>query len=57
VRPHHQLISYRIDFRKVTGRPTPLASAQGVATVDGQLSAEVEGIMVGLFHDLKYAFP
>jgi 3-hydroxyacyl-[acyl-carrier protein] dehydratase / trans-2-decenoyl-[acyl-carrier protein] isomerase len=57
VRPHHKLITYRIDFRKVTGRPTPLASAQGVATVDGQLSAEVDGIMVGLFADLKYEFP
>jgi 3-hydroxyacyl-[acyl-carrier protein] dehydratase/trans-2-decenoyl-[acyl-carrier protein] isomerase len=57
VRPHHKLITYRIDFRKVTGRPTPLASAAGVATVDGQRSAEVEGIMVGLFADLKYPFP
>lgn len=57
VRPHHKLICYRIDFRKVTGRPTPLASAYGVATVDGQLSAEVEGIMVGLFADLKYQYP
>jgi 3-hydroxyacyl-[acyl-carrier protein] dehydratase/trans-2-decenoyl-[acyl-carrier protein] isomerase len=57
VRPHHKLITYRIDFRKVTGRPTPLASAQGSATVDGLLSAEVDGIMVGLFADLKYPFP
>jgi 3-hydroxyacyl-[acyl-carrier protein] dehydratase/trans-2-decenoyl-[acyl-carrier protein] isomerase len=57
VRPHHKLITYRIDFRKVTGRPTPLASAHGVATVDGELSAEVEGIMVGLFPDLHYPFP
>lgn len=57
VRPHHKLITYRIDFRKVTGRPTPLASAEGTATVDGQLSAEVQGIMVGLFADLKYPYP
>jgi 3-hydroxyacyl-[acyl-carrier protein] dehydratase/trans-2-decenoyl-[acyl-carrier protein] isomerase len=57
VRPHHKLVSYRVDFRKVTDRPTPLASAEGVAVVDGQVSAEVQGIMVGLFPDLKYAYP
>ena len=57
VRPHHKLISYRVDFRKVTDRPTPLASAEGVAVVDGQVSAEVQGIMVGLFPDLKYTYP
>jgi 3-hydroxyacyl-[acyl-carrier protein] dehydratase/trans-2-decenoyl-[acyl-carrier protein] isomerase len=57
VRPHHKLVSYRIDFRRITDRPTPLASAEGVALVDGQVSAEVEGIMVGLFTDLKYTYP
>jgi 3-hydroxyacyl-[acyl-carrier protein] dehydratase/trans-2-decenoyl-[acyl-carrier protein] isomerase len=57
VRPHHKLVSYRIDLRRITDRPTPLASAEGVALVDGQVSAEVEGIMVGLFPDLSYSFP
>ena len=57
VRPHHKLVSYRIDLRKVTGRPTPLASAEAVALVDGEVSAEIEGIMVGLFVDLKYSYP
>ncbi len=49
VRPHHKLVSYRIDFRRISDRPTPLASAEGVALVDGLVSAEVQGIMVGLF--------
>ena len=57
VRPHHELISYRIDLRKITSRPTPLAFAEAVALVDGKVSAEVEGIMVGLFPDLKYTYP
>ena len=57
VRPHHKLVSYRIDFRRISDRPTPLASAEGVALVDGQVSAEVEGIMVGLFTDLQYTLP
>jgi 3-hydroxyacyl-[acyl-carrier protein] dehydratase/trans-2-decenoyl-[acyl-carrier protein] isomerase len=57
VRPHHKLVTYRIDIKKHTGRPTPLAFAEGVATVDGELSAEVEGIMVGLFADLDYQYP
>ncbi len=57
VRPHHKLVSYRIDFRRISDRPTPLASADGTALVDGQVSAEVQGIMVGLFPDLKYAYP
>jgi 3-hydroxyacyl-[acyl-carrier protein] dehydratase/trans-2-decenoyl-[acyl-carrier protein] isomerase len=57
VRPHHKLVSYRIDFRRISDRPTPLASAEGVALVDGEVSAEVQGIMVGLFPDLSYPFP
>lgn len=57
VRPHHRLVTYKIDFKKVTGRPTPLAFGEGVALVDGELSAEVQGIMVGLFPDLHYPYP
>jgi len=57
VRPHHKLVKYRLDFKKVTSKPTPLAFADGVALVDGLVSAEVEGIMVGLFADLKYDYP
>jgi hypothetical protein len=51
------LISYRVDLRRIAEHPTPLAFGDGVALVDGQLSAQVDGIMVGLFPDLKYAYP
>lgn len=57
VRPHHKLVSYRVDLRRITERPTPLAFAEGAAHVDGQLSTQVEGIMVGLFPDLNYPYP
>ncbi len=57
VRPHHQLVTYKIDFKKITGKPTPLAFADGVALVDGAVSAEINGIMVGLFSDLEYSYP
>lgn len=57
VRPHHKRVTYKLDFKRVTAKPTPLAMADGVALVDDQVSAEVEGIMVGLFPDLKYPYP
>jgi 3-hydroxyacyl-[acyl-carrier protein] dehydratase/trans-2-decenoyl-[acyl-carrier protein] isomerase len=57
VRPHHKLVSYRIDVKKVATRPMPVVIADGVAEVDGQLSAEVENMMVGLFADLRYPYP
>ena len=57
VRPHHKLVTYKIDIKKVTGQPTPLAFAEGVAYVDGEVSTEMEGIMVGLFADLHYPYP
>jgi 3-hydroxyacyl-[acyl-carrier protein] dehydratase/trans-2-decenoyl-[acyl-carrier protein] isomerase len=57
VRPHHKLVTYKIDIKKHTGQPTPLAFGEGVAYVDGEVSAEVEGIMVGLFKDLSYPYP
>lgn len=57
VRPHHKLVTYRIDFKKVTEKPTPIAFAEAVAEVDGTLSVEVSGIMVGLFSNLDYEYP
>ncbi len=57
VRPHHKLVTYRIDIRKLSLRPTPMAFAEGTATVDGELSTEVEGIMVGMFPNLNYPYP
>ena len=57
VRPHHKLVTYKIDFKKVSERPTPIAFAEATAEVDGKLSVEVEGIMVGLFSNLDYEYP
>jgi 3-hydroxyacyl-[acyl-carrier protein] dehydratase/trans-2-decenoyl-[acyl-carrier protein] isomerase len=57
VRPHNKLITYRLDFRKIAMRPSPVAFAEATAEVDGTLSVEVEGIMVGLFSDLSYEYP
>ena len=57
VRPHHKLVSYRLDFKKVTEKPTPIAFAEASAYVDGTLSVEVSGIMVGLFGNLDYEYP
>jgi len=57
VRPHHKLIRYRLDFHKVALRPTPVAFADAVAEVDGQVSVEIENLMVGIFADLKYDYP
>ena len=57
VRPHHKLVTYRIDIKKVSARPTPLAFAEGIAYADDEVSAEVGGIMVGLFRDLSYPYP
>lgn len=57
VRPHHTLVTYAIDVKEHTGQPTPLVFAESVTDVDDQVSAEVEGIMLGLFQDLSYAYP
>lgn len=57
VRPHHKRVTYRLDFHKITTKPTPIAFADAVVDVDGQLSVEVEGLMVGLFKDLRYSYP
>jgi 3-hydroxyacyl-[acyl-carrier protein] dehydratase/trans-2-decenoyl-[acyl-carrier protein] isomerase len=57
VRPHHKLITYRIDFKKVAEKPTPIAFAEAIAEVDGKVSVEVSGIMVGLFSNLDYEYP
>jgi len=57
VRPHNKLITYRLQIRKMTAKPTPIAVADAVAEVDGQLSVEVESLMVGIFPDLRYAYP
>ncbi len=57
VRPHHRLITYRLDFKKVATRPTPIAFADAIVEVDGEVSVEVEGIMVGLFSNLNYKYP
>ncbi len=57
VRPHHKLVSYRLDFKKVILKPTPVAFSEAYADVDGKRSVEVEGIMVGIFQNLHYEFP
>jgi 3-hydroxyacyl-[acyl-carrier protein] dehydratase/trans-2-decenoyl-[acyl-carrier protein] isomerase len=57
VRPHHKLVTYRLDFKKITSKPTPIAFAEAVAEVDGSVSVEVSGIMVGLFSNLNYEYP
>jgi len=41
----------------VTEKPTPIAFAEASAYVDGTLSVEVSGIMVGLFGNLDYEYP
>ncbi|MBI4563808.1 MAG: bifunctional 3-hydroxydecanoyl-ACP dehydratase/trans-2-decenoyl-ACP isomerase [Planctomycetes bacterium] len=57
VRPHHRLVKYRIDFRKVTARPTPIAVADAFVEVDGKVSVEIENLMTGLFANLQYQYP
>jgi 3-hydroxyacyl-[acyl-carrier protein] dehydratase/trans-2-decenoyl-[acyl-carrier protein] isomerase len=57
VRPHHKNVTYKLDIKKVTTKPMPLAFAEAVSEVDGKLSVEVSGIMVGLFADLRYDYP
>lgn len=57
VRPHHKLITYRLDFKKVSTKPTPIAFAEAIVEVDGVVSVEVEGMMVGLFSNLDYKYP
>lgn len=57
VRPHHKIVTYKLIFKKIASKPTPVAFAEAVAEVDGELSVEVRGIMVGLFADLNYDYP
>jgi len=57
VRPHHKKVTYKLAIKKVSAKPMPLAFAEAVAEVDGKLSVEVSGIMVGLFADLGYEYP
>lgn len=57
VRPHHKKIIYKIDFKKIITRKTPMAVARAVAEVDGEISAEIDEIMVGMFPDLNYVYP
>lgn len=57
VRPHHKLITYRIDFKKITAKPAPVAFAEAVVEVDGEVSMEASGMMVGLFSKLDYQYP
>jgi 3-hydroxyacyl-[acyl-carrier protein] dehydratase/trans-2-decenoyl-[acyl-carrier protein] isomerase len=57
VRPHHKSVTYKLDIKKVAAKPMPLAFAEAVSEVDGKVSVEVAGIMVGLFADLSYEYP
>jgi len=57
VRPHHKNVTYKLDIKKVAAKPVPIAFAQAVSEVDGKLSVQVDGIMVGLFADLRYEYP
>ena len=57
VRPHHKSVTYKVDIKKVSAKPMPLAFAEAVSQVDAKLSVEVAGIMVGLFPDLRYQYP
>jgi 3-hydroxyacyl-[acyl-carrier protein] dehydratase/trans-2-decenoyl-[acyl-carrier protein] isomerase len=57
VRPHHKLVTYKLDFKKIMNRPNPMAFANAIAEVDGELSAEVDGIIVAMFPDLGYKYP
>ena len=57
VRPHHKKITYKINFKKIITRNTPMAVAKAIAEVDGEISAEIDEIMVGMFPDLNYVYP
>ncbi len=57
VRPHHKKVTYKLDIKKISTKPIPVVFAEGVAEVDGKLSVEVGGIMVGLFADFEYKYP
>jgi len=57
VRPHHKNVTYKVDIKKVAAKPMPIAFAEAIAEVDGKLSVEVSGIMVGLFSDMRYEYP
>ena len=57
VRPHHKKVTYKLDIKKISTRPIPAIFAEAVAEVDGKLSIEVGGVMVGLFADLEYKYP
>jgi 3-hydroxyacyl-[acyl-carrier protein] dehydratase/trans-2-decenoyl-[acyl-carrier protein] isomerase len=57
VRPHDKLVTYKLDFKKIMNRPTPMAFATAIAEVDGELSAEVDSIIFAMFPDLGYQYP
>jgi len=57
VRPHNEKVIYKLAIKKVVTKPMPIAFAEAVSEVDGKVSVEVSGIMVGLFSDLRYQYP
>ena len=57
VRPHHKLVTYRIDFKKITEKPTPIAFAEAIAEVDGTVVRRSERHHGGTLLQLRLRIP
>lgn len=57
VRPHHKIITYRLDIKRIIKRPIYMALADAIMEVEGRAIYFAKNLKVGLFKNLIYPPP
>lgn len=56
VRPYHDIITYKIDVKKIIEKPVPMIWADGGLFIGNRQIYFASGLQVGLFENLSYDF-
>ena len=56
VRPYHDVITYKIDVKKIITKPVPMIWGDGTLHVNDNKIYTAKGLQVGLFDNLIYDF-
>ena len=57
IRPHHKMITYRVDIKKVIKKPIFMAITDAIVELGEKDIYSAQGLRVGLFQNLNYPPP